>query len=164
MGAYWGRFYRPQAYQSVYIGFNTPSPKPLQTKEKPRDLNGSRGRTAEDEGNVPLLHLTCINNDRGFFGALMGPIYRASVARVVSGPNHIIFIENRPLREYFLLRKRKTPSTPDFSEIEGCLPAQSFFFNRSSSCQIRSCSSWACASSRGGVYLFTETAQLRFFA
>ena len=63
---------------------------------------------------MPLLHLTCINNDRGFFGALMGPIYGASVARVASGPNHIIFIENRPLREYFLLRKRKNALCPRF--------------------------------------------------
>ena len=99
MGAYWGRFYRPQAYQSVYIGFNTHSPKPLQTKEKPRDLNGSRGRIAEDGGNAPPSPLTCINALLQIFGALMGPVYMPPAARFPSARNHTIFIANRSLRE-----------------------------------------------------------------
>ena len=75
MGAYWGLFYRPQAYQSVYIGFNTPSQKPLETNEKPRNFNEVPGPLAEGKGNAPQSHLTCTNAASQNYGGLMGPIY-----------------------------------------------------------------------------------------
>lgn len=60
-GGLLGPLLPPQAHLSVYIAFNTISPKTLEINEKPRDLNGSRGRTAEDGGFELLYALTCKN-------------------------------------------------------------------------------------------------------
>lgn len=56
----------------------------------------------------------------------MGALNARRSLELLSGSESIFFIENRPLREYFLLSARKMPSISEKSEIEGILSLELF--------------------------------------